>query len=102
MVSPELPKHNYIQYLVTQYNEFALAAKSFGHPKEGWSHGAVHRNVRSKFGSSTYLVPVERFEEVVAYVQSRINKTILGKTNKAHRIPNYESFEEFVLKQRGE
>lgn len=44
------------------------------------------------------MVPIEKFEELSVYLQGRIDKTILGRTQKSSGIKNYSTFEAFLNK----
>lgn len=63
-----------------------------------FNHGVIRRNIESTFGSRVTLVSADRFEDLVAYLQNRINCTMCGKGSR-HR--NYHTFEEHVAKSRG-
>jgi hypothetical protein len=58
----------------------------------------IHRDIKRDFAARTYLVPQGRFNDLVHYLQVRINDTISGRNN-THR--NYHSFEEHLVKLRG-
>ena len=44
-------------------------------------------------------VPWARFDELVDYLQARIDQTILGRRNRARGFSNYESFDEHQFAQ---
>ena len=54
------------------------------------------------FKLPAYFVPVERFDELVDYLQARIDRTVLGKRNRARGYSNYESFDESQFTQMAE
>jgi len=100
-VGANLHKYNYLADLISQYFEFRKADSSYdsGHARR-FHPAELHRSIRSKFKAKTYFVPEELWEKECLYVKQRIDKTILGKNNKARGIRNYESFEEFLWKQK--
>lgn len=97
-------KTNYIHYLYGRYIKFREADPSFGasvhakhfHPAE------LHHTIYSKFKAKTFFIHITRFDELVYYIQGRIDKTIMGKTNHRQNIPNYDLFEAFRLEQLGQ
>lgn len=93
-IGADLPRRNYVKYLVDRYHRFKGAQKSFG-VKEQFNYAVLYRNIESAFKAPTFFVPVERFEELVEFLTARIDRTILGRRNKARNIPNYRSFEEY-------
>lgn len=100
-VGADLHKYNYLAYLVSQYFKFRKADSSYDtrharrfHPSE------IHTSIQSKFKVKTYFVPEELWEKECLYVKQRIDRTILGKNNTSRGIRNYESFEEFLSKQK--
>lgn len=94
----DLRKRGYIDYLLARYFEFRRADRSYGPPRP-FSHAEIHRTIQSEFGHKTFFMPVEFFERLAAFLQSRIDRTILGRNNSSRRIPNYHSYEEHLLEQ---
>lgn len=96
----DLLRKNYVQYLVSRYNDF----KQTGHQSYGQAgghhYGSIHSNIRGKFEAKTYFIPVERFDEVVRYLHGRIDQTIQGKRNRSRGDRAYSSFEEYADEQR--
>jgi hypothetical protein len=96
-------KNGYIHYLYGKYIDYRKADTSFGafahasrfHP------GELHRTIRSKFKAQTFFLHVARFNELVQYMQGRIDQTILGKRNRSRGVPNCGSFEDYQREQLG-
>lgn len=97
----DLRKKGYIDYLITRYFEFRRAGKSFG-DKRPFSHSVIHTTIQKEFGHKTFFNPVEFFPRLASFLQSKIDKTILGKNNASQHIPNYHSFDEHLREQSGE
>jgi hypothetical protein len=95
-IGADLPKRNYVKYLVERYNRYREADASFGR-KERFHYAVLFKNIESKFKAPTYFIPENRFEELVDYLHSRIDKTILGRRNNSRGIRNYESFDEYKM-----
>lgn len=92
----DLCKKGYIDYLLTRYFEFRRADKSYG-SRRPFSHAEIHRTVQSEFGHKTFFMPVGFFQRLAAFLQLRIDRTILGRNNSSRGIPNYHSYEEHLL-----
>ena len=100
-IGADLPKRNYVKYLVERYNRYREADASFG--RKGRFHYAVlFKNIETKFKAPTYFIPENHFEELVDYLYSRIDNTILGRRNNSRSIRNYESFDEYKMQHMGE
>lgn len=94
-IGRNLVKRNYIRYLVGRYHRFREADASFGKGPDRFSYAVIFKNIEREFKAPTYFVPESRFEELVKYLQQRIDRTVLGKRNRARGISNYASREEF-------
>lgn len=95
-IGADLPKRNYVKYLVERYNRYREADASFGR-KQRLHYAVLFKNIESKFKAPTYFIPEERFGELVDYLHSRIDNTILGRRNNSRGIRNYESFDEYQM-----
>ncbi len=101
-IGADLLRRNYVRYLVERYNHFKHADSSFGSALKTlskFSYAVIFKNVQSKFKAPTYFIPVERFDDLSDYLQTRIDQTILGKRNAARGQRNYETFDEYQLTQ---
>src|SRR5262245_34422419 len=88
-IGADLPKRNYVKYLVERYNRYREADASFGR-KERLHYAVLFKNIEAKFKAPTYFILENRFEELVDYLHSRIDDTILGRRNNSRGISNYE------------
>lgn len=97
-IGADLTLRNYIRYLAERYFRFREADASFG-PKavRRFSYAVLFKNIESRFKAPTYFIPTARFDELVDFLQQRIEATILGKRNRAKGHRNYETFDEFQL-----
>jgi hypothetical protein len=96
-IASSLLHRNYSKYLIDRYHEFKKA--EVGNKKMNYVifYGAIKR----EFGAKWDMLPLARFEELASYIQGRIDKTILGKNNKAQQKKSYSIFEEYVAKHGG-
>jgi hypothetical protein len=95
-------RKNYSDYLIDKYYKFREADKNFGafdHAQK-FHHGEIHRTIQSKFGAKTFFVPVTRFDDLASYLQSRIDQTIQGRTNRSRGYRSYKTFEEYRDEQQ--
>jgi len=84
-------KREYVDYLVKQLTEFRAAGQSFGQKFNGAISPHITANIaKGQLGCDLY--DESRFEDVCAYLRSKIDATILGKRNTAKGSPNYHAF----------
>ena len=95
-IGADLAKRNYAKYLVDRYHKHREADGSFGRTDK-FHYAVLFKNIEGKFKAPTYFIPEGRFGELVDYLHDRIDDTILGKVNRKRGIPNYESFDEYVM-----
>jgi hypothetical protein len=82
----------YVQHLITRYNDFASADKT---RKMKFSYGAISKNIETKFKAAWRLLSMEDFGAVCTYLQQRIDRTRIAKSNAAKGYRSFSSFEEF-------
>jgi hypothetical protein len=101
-IGADLLRRNYIRYLAERYFRYREADASFG-PKavRRFSYAVLFKNIETHFKSPTYFIPIARFDELVDFLQRKIEGTILGKRNRTRGHRNYETFDEFQLVQAG-
>jgi len=88
-------KSRYIGYLIKKYNDYA---KKYYTREKTFSNGAIATNIESNFGATWRMLPIELFDEVVAYLLGRISKTQQAKINKGKNIRAFSTFDEYCLK----
>jgi hypothetical protein len=99
-IGRELLQRNYVRYLVERYHRFRQADSQFGSGPTRFSYAVIFKNIEREFKAPTYFIPQARFNELVQYLQRCIDRTILGKRNRARGIRNYASLREFATEQR--
>jgi hypothetical protein len=82
--------------LVERYHNYREADTVFGRTAR-LRYAVIFKNIESKFKVPTYFIPENRFPELVDYLHSRIDNTILGRRNNARGIRNFESFDEYKM-----
>jgi hypothetical protein len=99
-IGADIIRANYVSYLVSRYQEYKRDDVG---PVE-MIYPIFHSNLKSKFKvgktRTIYHIPINRFEEVIEYIQMRINGTRLAKINKGKsQFRNYQSFGEYKTNQ---
>jgi len=90
-------KANYIGYLVGRYHEY----KEYEVGKENMRYGIFLSGIKKRFKigktRTVYNIPETRFEELVEYIQGRIDETKLARINRSKmQFKNYETFDEYL------
>ena len=102
-VGADLMRRGYIRYLTERYFRYREANASFGlNPARRFSYAVLFETIETHFKAPTYFIPIARFDELVDFLQGKIERTVLGKRNRSRGYPNYETFDEFQLPQAGE
>lgn len=94
-ISNDFKMRGYIKHLIDRYHEFACDDPT---RKANFFYGALYGNIKKNFGVKWDFVPITRFEDLVDYLQKRINKTRQACINKGRGHKSYSSFEEFCVK----
>ncbi len=79
----------YCQHLIDRYQDYQKADWT---GKTDFKYQAIHAALKREYGTWK-LLDESRFHEVVAFLQKRIDATLIGKRNRAKGHPNYSSFE---------
>lgn len=93
----DLMKKNYVTYLNRRYGDW----KQMQFDKEGrgekFNWASHNKSLMNRYkASGINYIPLTQFEDLVAYLQGRIDKTIFGRYQKSNGKKNYSSFEEFL------
>jgi hypothetical protein len=91
-VSSDLRMRGYAKHLIDRYNEFAGSDPT---RKSDFSYGAIYRNIQKTFKVKWDFIPVDRFKELVVYLQGRIDKTRQARINKGKGYKSYSSFSDY-------
>ena len=81
----------YVNYLVGRLTEFRKAGAGFGQKFTSQISPQITRRI-AESQLKCRLNDAGRFDEVRAYLQAKIDGTILGKRNSAKGAPNYHAF----------
>jgi hypothetical protein len=87
-------KANYVGHLIQRYNEYKESEVGKGNVKYGIFGSILKKQFKIGATRTIYNLPIERFEELVSFIQNRIDTTKLGRINKSKH-KNYSSFDDF-------
>ena len=93
-IASSLLHMNYTKDLIDRYHEF----KKIEIGKEAMKYPVFYQQIKKQFGANWKMVPLEGFEDLVLYIQSRIDNTKHGRIQKSQGRKNYLSFEEYLEK----
>jgi len=82
---------SYGKYLIGRYQEFQ---KGDSQKTGGFKYIAINNSLKREFKCDWKLLPSDRFEELVTFLQRRVDNTKLGRINRSKSIPNYHLFAE--------
>ena len=98
-IGADTVKANYIGHLIKRYNEYKEA--EVGKANMNYAAFAAHLKKQYKIGPTRtlYNLPIEKFDDLAVYIQSRIDKTKLAKMKgRGHK--NYSTFSEYANEQK--
>lgn len=84
---------NYVKYLIDRYLEFKRTELG-----PAMRYAVFYKAIIRKFGTKWDHVPLERFDELVAFIQTRIDNTVLGRNQRAEGVQRYRNFEGYLEK----
>lgn len=91
----DLYKKNYVTYLIKKYGDWKQIELDKTAEKFNWA--SINKHLMNKYkAAGINFIPVVYFNDLVVYLQDRINKTAFGRNRKAKGVKNYSSFEEHI------
>jgi hypothetical protein len=93
-IGADPPRYNYVEYLIKQLTKFRQAGASYGQRRGKIHSGSVRKILDNELGGLPKDQPVDRFDDIVAVLKSKIGNTALGRNNTSRGIRNYHEFEE--------
>lgn len=96
-IGSSLLHRNYAKHLIDRYHEF----KKIEVDQEGMRYAIFYQQIKKRFGAKWDILPLQLFDELVVYIQSKIDRTKHGRIQKAHGKKNYSDFEEYLDKYGG-
>jgi len=96
-IASKLSHRNYLKYLIDRYHEF----KKIEVGQENMKYAVFYQQIKKRFGAKWDMIPLQLFDELVTYIQSRIDKTKHGRVQKARGMKNYSMFAEYLEQYGG-
>lgn len=90
-VAGERVMMSYAKYLIGRYQEFQKADKT---KADRFKYIAIHAALKREFKGDWKLLPVSRFPEIVAFLQRRIENTVVGRIRRANGSAVFHQFEQ--------
>ena len=82
--------YRYIKYLIDRYNKFQYADKD---KQNRYKYMAIYGAINREFKNNYSLVPQRRFDELVGFLQRKIDKTKIGRIQKSRGRSLYHSYD---------
>ena len=92
-VGTDPSKRSYVKHLYDRLFDFTAAIPKYSKGRAGTT---IARKISARFGATWTNVPIERCDELVAYLKSEIDKTPIGRGRRMRGERNYSSYEEFI------
>ena len=91
-------RRNYIKHLIDRYNDFASKQAR----RSKFVYPAIYATIKKNFKAEWERIPLVRFDDLVEFLQRRINRTRLGSINRGRGIKNYSTFDEYRTNYAGQ
>lgn len=89
----DLFRKNYINYLIKRYGDWKQIELNKKEERFNWA--SWNKSIMNRYkASGINYIPFCCFDELVAYLKGRIDRTIMGRTRTAYGKRNYSDFEE--------
>jgi hypothetical protein len=80
----------YLKYLIDRYQDFAKAQRD-----REFKFSVVYMSIKREFKADWDRIPLSRFQDVVRFMQSKIDHTIVGRGRQKQGDSSYEDFESY-------
>lgn len=92
-VGTDALRRSYVKHLYDRLFDFTSAIPRYSSGRAGKT---IARKTSARFGATWTNVPLERYDEFVAYLKAEIDKTPIGRKNTNRGVRNYSSYEDFI------
>lgn len=92
-VSSDLNQCVYIEYLIGKYKDYQKQDTS---KQDKYKYMAIYNAVKRQFGCKWQLIPSARFDELVQFLQGKIDNSKVGRIRKSAGQKRYHSFDEHL------
>ena len=91
----DLLKKNYVNRLIKHYGR--CKQYQLDRTDEKFNYASFNKHLMNKYkAAGINHIPLSKFDDIVFYLQDKIDGTIFGKHQKKHGMRNYSTFEEYV------
>ena len=88
---------NYIKHLIDRYQEYMKGDTT---KNEKTKYAIIYNAIKKEFVVDKYtFVHIDKFYDLISFLQMRIDKTIIGKRNVRKGVKNYSSLQEYLSQQ---
>jgi len=95
-IGANLTMRNYVKHLIDRYQDYM---KNDLTKNKKTKYCIIYNAIKKEFGVDKYtFVQTNKFNDLISFIQLRIDKTIQGKINKSKGIKNYSTFQEYLDK----
>ncbi|MDF0379024.1 HNH endonuclease signature motif containing protein [Methylophilus sp. YYY-1] len=84
---------SYAKYLIDRYQEYQ---KIHASKTDSYKYMAIYGALKREFRGDWKLLPTDSFNQLVTFLQKRIDNTMHGRIQRSRNTKNYHSFEEHV------
>ncbi len=93
-LAADLAKLSYVKHLIEQYQKFASQQ-----PDREFKYVVIYMGIKKRFKVKWDLMPLHQFENLVAFLQKKIDGTMRGRMNRSKGTRNYSQYSEFRQQQ---
>lgn len=93
-IASSLAHKGYIKHLIDRYHEF----KKIDVDVKNMNYALLYAHIKRLYGAKWDMVPLSKFEDLSAYLRSRIDRTKHGRIQTARDVKNYSDFGEYKRK----
>jgi len=95
VLATDSDRRAYTKYLIDHYHRLKRAEV-----KGAMKYAVLHQAIKKTFGCTWEFVPLSRFEDLVEFLQTRIDGTRLGRIRRSRGERNYRPYEEYLREKR--
>jgi len=96
-IGTNLTMRNYIKHLIDRYQEYMKGDTT---KNEKTKYAIIYNAIKKEFVVDKYtFVHIDKFYDLISFLQMRIDKTIIGKRNVRKGVKNYSSLQEYLSQQ---
>lgn len=88
---------SYVEYLYGKFVEYLAGMPNYTGARAGVT---AARKVRKQFCAKWSTVPLERYDELVAFLKAEIDKTVAGRAMRKVKLYAYKTEKEFLSGQK--